>query len=139
MGGLGTENSMVFPLHPTCILREGGQSLTQKKSIFYGKSPGTCLSPKKEKTEEVGNKPYHIPLLAPSIEHLISSPHMQQEPSGAPLRGSHFHKRAMKKSVSVLRPGLHLAKSNKSHNNSPGFMYFKHGASSFQCIQICDM
>lgn len=63
-------------------------------------------SEKGEKTAEVGNKPHHVPLLAPSIEHLICSPHMQQELLGAPLRGSHFHTGTIKKSISVLRPGL---------------------------------
>lgn len=38
---------------------------------------------KGEKTAEAGSTPHHIPLLAPSVEHIVPSPHMLQEPSGA--------------------------------------------------------
>lgn len=45
---------------------------------------------------------------------------MLQDPPGVPVRGSNFHKAAMKEETSVRRPRLYLAKSNKSHKDSYG-------------------
>lgn len=59
----------------------------KKKHLLWRRSLYLSLpqeeSQKGEKTAEAGSRPHHIPLLAPSIEHIVPSPHMLQEPSGA--------------------------------------------------------
>lgn len=91
---------MVFPFHSSCILEEGGVLNSEEKHLLWRMSWHLSVSEESGKGEEiaeVGNRPHHIPLLDPSTEHLICSPHMQQELLGVPLRGSHFHKGAVKK------------------------------------------